>query len=460
MEATKKSFLIIIFVLLANILGVPQSVFAEKLPDLPPGNGELKLYCLGSCPPSPVEEPSTPTPSTITEQSEVITQTPSITQTIVQASPKDRANTERPSFIQQLLNLLNSLFELLRQLFGGIMLPIDKPRVPDAFVPNGSLSQYMDKLVAEDKFSGVVLVAKDGNPVFEKAYGMANKPQNIPNDVNTKFNLGSTNKMFTGVAITQLAEKGKLSFDDPIGKYISGFPAEIGTKVTIHQLLTHTGGMGDFLRDPQYRSNANRIKTIQEMMSFVVSQPLRFEPGSRHEYSNSGFLTLGAIIEKVSGQDYYSYIKDHIAQPAGMNDTDFYEKDDVIPNLAHGYIGATEPRTDNEIELPLKGSSSGGGYSTAKDMLQFSKALLENKLLSKNYTDIVMTGKVPTPIGQYAYGFEDLQTNGQRMVGHSGGFPGVSASFRIFMKNGYVVIILSNYDEGVREPYEKIIQLL
>jgi len=198
---------------------------------------------------------------------------------------------------------------------------------------------HMDKLAEDDRFSDVVLLAKDGKPVFEKAYGMADKGGSVPNRTDTKFNLDSVSKMFTGVAIARLAEAGKLSFDDPVGRHVAGLPAEIADKVTIEHLLTHTSDLGDFM-SPEYHARKDSIRTIPEFMRFVVNQPLLFEPGSAHLYSNAGYVLLGAVIESVTGQSYYDYIRDHVAIPAGMENTDFYEKDGDTLNLARGYFPA------------------------------------------------------------------------------------------------------------------------
>jgi CubicO group peptidase (beta-lactamase class C family) len=367
-------------------------------------------------------------------------------------------------------------------------------------------SDYMDKITAEELFSGVALIAKGDSPLFEKAFGMADKSQNIFNNIDTKFNLGSISKTFTSVAIAQLVEQKKLSFDDVIKKYIDDFPDEIANKITIEQLLTHTSGLGNIFT-PAYLENKDEVETIEEFMFYVVNQPLLFEPGTQHQYSNAGFIVLGYIIEKVSGENYYDYIRKHITKPLGMNDTDFYKKNEYVPNLAHGYtmMNAGSPqmtpsdgqpqrimrtpaageenislpppdgqpqrtllpptaeerkamRKDNLSTLPLIGNPSGGAYSTVKDMLKFSSALTRNTLLSKESTNIIMSDKVEARMGAYGYGFEILVENGHRTVGHSGGAPGISAIFRILIDEDYTIIILSNYDAGVRDPYEEIIK--
>src|SRR5438874_1878299 len=165
----------------------------------------------------------------------------------------------------------------------------------------GHIQSYLDSLAAENKLSGAIVVAKDGVPIASKASGVANKTTSAPITLDTKFNLGSMDKMFTGIAITQLAQRGKLNFNDPISKYLPDYPnKDIGTKVTIHQLLTHTSGMGSYVND-KFRAQRTKLTTIAAHFPLFVDDPLSFSPGEKFEYSNSGYMVLGAIIERVSG---------------------------------------------------------------------------------------------------------------------------------------------------------------
>lgn len=321
---------------------------------------------------------------------------------------------------------------------------------------------YLSSLVTEDRFSGAILIAKDGAPIFKKAYGLADKNSNIPNNTETKFNIGSMNKMFTAVAIAQLAERGKLSFDDTISRHLPDYPNKaVAGKVTIHQLLTHTSGMGNY-QNEEFLARLDRIKTIADLLRFFADEPLAFEPGAKWEYSNSGYVVLGLIIEKVSGQNYFDYVRENIFKPAGMSNTDSYEKGTNVPNLAIGYTrmnpsgqpDQSAPRSENTQMRPLKGSSAGGGYSTVVDLLKFVVALQNHKLLSKNFTEIVSTGKIEVggAIGKYAYGFGDKIFNGKHIVGHNGGSPGIAANLDMFPELGYTAIILSNYDPPAMMP--------
>ena len=324
------------------------------------------------------------------------------------------------------------------------------------------LEAFLEETAARDAFSGAVLVAKNGKPIFTKAYGLANKNSNTPNRIDTKFDLGSMNKMFTAVAVAQLVERGKLSFSDTVGKVLPDYPnKEVAEKVTIHHLLTHTSGMGNYFNE-KFQANLKSLKTVNDYLPLFAGDPLAFAPGSKWQYSNSGFTVLGLIIEKVSGQSYYDYVKQHIFKPAGMTNTDSYERDNTVPGLAIGYMRMNDqgrpdpsvPLRENTAIRPAKGSPAGGGYSTVEDMLRFSLALYGHKLLSPKYTEIVTSGKVEAggSARKYAYGFGDNLVDGVRIVGHNGGGPGIGANFDIFPETGYTTVILSNYSAPTVMP--------
>ncbi len=333
------------------------------------------------------------------------------------------------------------------------------------------LETYLEDAAAKDAFSGVVLIAKDGKPIFKQAYGMANKNDNTPNNTDTKFDLGSMNKMFTAIAIAQLVESGKLSFTDTVGKLLPDYPnKEVAEKVTVHHLLTHTSGMGTYFNE-KFQANLNNLKTVADYLPLFANDPLSFEPGAKWQYSNSGFTVLGLIVEKLSGQSYFDYVKEHIFKPAGMVNTDSYERNRETPNLALGYTTVGDhgrpdpaaPRRPNSPMRPLKGSPAGGGYSTVEDLLRFSVALQSHKLLSQKYTEIITTGKVEPggPGRKYGYGFGEEISNGRRIVGHNGGGPGIGANFDIFTQLGYTAITLGNYDPPATMPVvRKIRELL
>jgi CubicO group peptidase (beta-lactamase class C family) len=299
-----------------------------------------------------------------------------------------------------------------------------------------------------DRFAGAVLIARNGKPVFAEAYGLADREHKTPNTLNTRFRIGSMNKMFTAVAILQLAQQGKLKLDDPFGKYLTDYPnKDIASKVTMHQLLTHTGGTGDIF-GPEFDAHRLELRTLQDYVKLYGNRGPGFEPGSRWEYSNYGFILLGVIIEKVSGESYYDYVRKHVYQPAGMTSTGSEPEDTTVANRSTGYTsmgapGGSRPNTDT---LPYRGTSAGGGYSTVEDLLNFANALEQNKLLDPHYTELLTTGKIDTPMGRYAYGFTDHVVNGTRCFGHGGGAPGMNGNLEICPSSGYVVAVLANMD--------------
>ncbi len=342
---------------------------------------------------------------------------------------------------------------------------------PDEIVPRFDsddeladfLRYYLDSLTSIDEFSGTALVAKGDRIIFEGAYGQANKRYDIPNRIDTKLNLGSMNKMFTGTAIVQLAEQGKLRFDDTIDKYLPDYPnRDAASKITIDQLLTHTSGLGDYMND-LYNAHWWEVKTVRQLADLIVDKPLEFEPGERFQYSNSGPVILGLIIEKITGMDYYDYIRKYIYEPAGMINSDSYEMDHPVPNLAFGYTkyDYNHEKTDqwyNNLFMHFaKGSPAGGGFSTVEDLFNFSRALTGRKLVSPAYFDTLTTGKVEMgPDIKYAYLFGDERVGPERIIGHNGGAPGINAVLDIYMNSGYTVAVLSNYNRGAM----KVSQLL
>ncbi len=330
------------------------------------------------------------------------------------------------------------------------------------------LDEVLDKMVANDRFSGAVLVAKDGVPIYKRAAGMACKNYDVPNKIDTKFNLGSMNKMFTGVAIAQLAQQGKLSFDDPVIKHLPDYPnKEAAEKMTIHHLLTHTSGLGDYWEE-LFDTWWWQIRSVRQLAELFWEKPLDFEPGERFQYSNGGPIILGLIIEEVTGLSYDEYIRQNITGPAGMINTDCYEVDRPIPNMAIGYtkmgIAGEGPGEDWRSNLFLhaaKGGPAGGGYSTVEDLLKFDMALRSNKLLNEEYTNIVTTGKVDMgPDIKYAYLFGDENFEGHRIVGHNGGAPGINASLDMYFDLGYTVAVLANYDGAAEMVAAKIGRVL
>ena len=299
------------------------------------------------------------------------------------------------------------------------------------------LSKTLDSLVAVGEFSGAVLLAKDGAPVFERAYGLADREAHTPNNIETAFNLGSINKFFTQIAIRQLADAGKLDVDSTLARAWPDYPnQDVARRVTIRQLLQHRSGVGGNIFAAPPGKTRGDTRRLADYLPLFVNEPLQFEPGTNQRYSNAGYIVLGLLVERLSGEDYYEYVRRHIYEPAGMTRTASWTVDSLPPNTAKGYTrGAQDappstPLGPNTALLPGRGSSAGGGYSTAHDLLRLLHAL--------------RAGTIPSgpPAG----------------VGIAGGAPGLNAAVEGDLPGGYDVIVLANLDPPAAEKVTRIVR--
>jgi CubicO group peptidase (beta-lactamase class C family) len=310
-------------------------------------------------------------------------------------------------------------------------------------LPEG-LRAELDRRVAADSFSGVALLARHGEIVYLAAHGEADRDHHQPITAETRFRFGSLGKMFTAVAVMQLAQAGKLKLDDTVAARIPNYPnAELG-KATIHQLLTHTAGAGDIF-GPEFMAHRAGLRQLTDYVALFGQRPPDFTPGARHEYSNYGYILLGRIIEVASGESYADYVREQVFTPAGMRSTDNLPEDTRVPGLAIPYSQGRSA----EDALPWSGTSAGGGYSTARDLLRFANALRSFRLLDAEHTRLLLAGKVDTPRPglRYAYGFEDATLpDGKHRVGHGGGAPGMNAVLSIFPESDHVFVVLANQD--------------
>jgi len=299
------------------------------------------------------------------------------------------------------------------------------------------LTKALDSLVAAGEFSGVVLVAKDGAPVFERAYGLADRAARTPNNIETAFNLGSINKFFTQIAIRQLADAGKIDVDSTLVRAWPGCPnQDVARRVTIRQLLQHRSGVGGNIFGAPPGKTRGDIRRLADYLPLFVNEPLQFEPGTTQRYSNAGYIVLGLLVERLSGEDYYEYVRRHVFEPAGMTRTATWTVDSLPTNTARGYTrGAQDapPSTllgANTALLPGRGSSAGGGYSTVHDLLRLLNAL--------------RAGTIPSgpPAG----------------MGIAGGAPGLNAAVEGDLPCGYDVIVLANLDPPAAESVARIVR--
>lgn len=341
-----------------------------------------------------------------------------------------------------------------------------EPAAPPSYLDKSNLTEdqflanaekLVTKLSKNDAFSGTALIAKKDSILYEYVTGESSKSYHAANNIDTKINLGSMNKMFTATGILKLVEQEKLSLTDTISKYVdtSWFDISILDKITIEQLLTHTSGLGNFFNEDFLNSSRDLYRNVNDFKKLLKNDTLLFEPGTRFEYSNIGFVLLGVIIEDVTGQNYFDYMKDNIYLPLGMNNTDCYDMDIPHENLAIGYISSdNDEKWKNNLFLHvIKGGPSGGGFSTVRDLHKFALALLENKILTKESTELMWTiqqdaGRFGKGLGYESYGYGTMIKNeeNKQAVGHLGGFPGISAGLTIFPHDDYIICVLSNYD--------------
>jgi CubicO group peptidase (beta-lactamase class C family) len=307
-----------------------------------------------------------------------------------------------------------------------------------------ALAEHAQERARAGEFAGAVLVARHGKILLQDAWGRADRKTGKPNTPATRFRIGSMNKMFTAVATLQLVEAGKLALDDPIGQHLPGYPnKEVAAKVTVRHLLTHTGGTGDIF-GPEFEEHRLQLREHRDYLKLYGSRGLTQEPGARFEYSNYGFVLLGAVIEHVSGESYYDYVRDNVFRRAGMRSTGSLPEAVDVPDRAVGYMRASPsaawaPNTDT---LPWRGTAAGGGYSTVGDLLRFAQALNSGRLISK----ATLAQATRPHQQQYGYGF-GVQGQGRlRSYGHGGGAPGMNGELRVIPQLGYVVVGLSNLD--------------
>ncbi len=315
------------------------------------------------------------------------------------------------------------------------------------------VNQCIDRFQEAGEFSGAILVAQNDEILVHRAMGLASRRFDFPNNIETKFNLASMNKMFTSVAVCQLIESGKLSLDDTVDRFLSPqwLSKEIGSKIKIRQLLTHTSGIGTYVDNPPNNIASDAFSELSDFrVLFEKERFSLFEPGAAYRYSNTGMFLLGVVIEKVSGETYFDYVRKHIYEPAKMTNSDSYPMDLPIRNLAIGYYERNGKQLNNMYTL-YRGGPAGGGYSTTGDLLKFSRALTQYKLLSRELTNLATTAKPELNSLNYGFGFQIGGDEDFRAFGHSGGSDGINNRMDILPEQEITIVVLSNVDEPAQK---------
>jgi CubicO group peptidase (beta-lactamase class C family) len=289
------------------------------------------------------------------------------------------------------------------------------------------------------QFMGTVLVAEDGKILLDKGYGFANLEWEIPNTPTTKFRLGSITKQFTAASILLLEERGKLKVEDPVKKYMPDAPAA-WDKITIFNLLTHTSGIPNFTSFPEYRDTEAAPTTPEKLVARFRDKPVDFEPGTKGNYSNSGYVLLGYLVEKISGQSYSDFVQQNIFTPLGMKDSGYDSNSAIIDHRAAGYSrGKDGPVNAGFIHMTIP-FSAGALYSTTEDLLRWEQWLFGGKLLKPE-----SQAKMTTPFKEdYAFGLDVTTKDGHKRLHHGGGIEGFNTSLTYFPDDKLVVAVLAN----------------
>ncbi len=320
----------------------------------------------------------------------------------------------------------------------------DIARLDEAAVVAG-LARRARELADEDRFSGAWLVARDGRILAQAAHGLADRDAKLANTLDTRFRFGSAGKMFTAVAVLQLVEAGKLSLDGTVDDYLKGYPNRDVARVTLRQLLTHTGGTGGIdIFGPEFADNRHRLRTHADYLEHHGARGVGFPPGSKVDYSNYGFVLLGAILENASGQDYYTLLQEKVFAPAGMTRTGAEPESSPVDGRAVAYRRAGERWADAADTLPWRGMAAGGGYTTVGDLLKFAQALQGGKLLSPAMLEQATRPQMDE--NWYGFGFITVGEGPLRRYGHGGDADGMNADFRVFPGSGWVLVSLSHFD--------------
>lgn len=288
-------------------------------------------------------------------------------------------------------------------------------------------------------FMGTVLAARDGKVLLDKGYGSADLEWNISNTPDVKFRLGSVTKQFTAAAILLLEQQGKLSTNDPVGKYLPDAPAA-WAKVTIYSLLTHTSGIPNFTSFPDYKVFERQPTNAAELVARFRDKPLDFEPGAKMSYSNSGYALLGYLIEKVSGESYSAFLQEKIFTPLGMSDTGYDFNAKLLTHRAHGYSpGEAGPVNTGYIDMTVP-FAAGGLYSTTHDLMTWETGLFGGKILSA-----AALAKMTTPFKQdYGCGLSIKTERGHRVIAHGGGIEGFNTELRYYPDDKLLIVVLAN----------------
>lgn len=323
-------------------------------------------------------------------------------------------------------------------------------------------SEKVEHLVEEaysiDIFSGVVLIADKDKPLIIKAWGFADYDNQTPNKPDTKFNIGSIGKLFTQIMITQLMQEGMLNLTDNLKKLYPLYNNEFDDKITVKQLLTFSAGLGDYFRIPEFQIQPDSYRSTDALLSLIKLQPLLYEPGTSNEYSNSGYVVLGGIIEKLTGKSYEENLKERILNRLSMNNSGFIYKESKRENTAKGFIVNPDGSKESTYErMPNVPTAAGGMYSTAEDLLKLDRSIMNDNVLLDDEHKVLLLTRFNNDINKT---FGELLAEPDFGMGIAGGSPGWNAIYDQNVANKYTVLILSNFDNGAEALIDRVNSIL
>ena len=316
------------------------------------------------------------------------------------------------------------------------------------------LNRFMESKAAVDDFSGAVLVAKNNKIVYSSAFGMANRELKVANSIDTKFRIGSVTKQFTAAAILQLIENKQLSLQDKLNQFFPNYPH--GDSITIHMLLNHTSGIKNYTNLPSFPGLSSLPLAKDSIIALFRNQALDFTPGSKWNYSNSGYFLLGCIVEKVGKQSFESYLNNHFFKFAALKNTSMDKLDSILPNRANGYTRDGKKWTNApyiSMEFPF---SAGAMISTVNDLFLWNKALHKGNILRESTRKLMTTAY----LGQYGYGVFVNEFEGKSRIGHTGGIPGFISQNDYYPTEDLHIIVLANFNAKSQEIANALAQIM
>lgn len=328
-----------------------------------------------------------------------------------------------------------------------------EPGPPQSVAPGGqargtaSIDSLLDRASAMDLFSGNVAIAEHGRVAYARSIGLADRTAKIANERTTRFALGSITKLFTRVLVLQVVREGRLSWDATVGSVLDGFSPEVAEHVTVRQLFDHTSGLGQYFDLPGFREDTTAIAGPSDLFAWIRQQPLDFSPGARAMYSNSGYVLLAAMLEKVEGKRYEQLLRERILRPLEMQSTGVTYRQSRVEGKAIGYLSNMPGALRDNLDLNIVGAGDGGIYSTVDDLVKFDQSLAEDHRLLSDAEKLTLVNEPLFP--RQFTSWDEFRHEGRIALG--GGAPGVSAVYGHDMASGRTVIVLSNYDEGSAE---------